>query len=269
MNKEAIQKITKAYGNTIGSKPWIEAPALGTAGAITGYMGAGLVVPRLIDMMMMGKTEQEKADILREYNASDTLELAQKLMAGMGGIAGTTYGLQKHLDVRHGAEGLKDSFVEGRKYWERPEIQEDLKKRIKERQESVQYTPTRRYSSGRSFKKTASYSDGIPSTFEQSRVPISKSLDLINEDPFLTLPQKEITDIIIEGAENSSSGLTSGKALMRSAVRLGVGAATGYVFGRAASTMLALPSPVTKRLSRVGALAGGIINTGIFSEIGR
>lgn len=268
MNKEAI-KLMKTYGDTIGSKPWIEAPVLGGVGAMAGYMGADLVVPRIVKLLMMGKSEQEKKDMMAEYNASDTLDLARKIMAGFGGIGGAAYGLQKHLDFSRGNEGLVDSFIQGRKYWDKPGSQKALKGKIDKRRSELEYTPSRTFDSGRSLKnfKQASYGMGLPSNFEHDRVPLAESLNLINEDPFLTLPQKEITEIVMEGAEGSNSGLTSGKALMRSAMRLGVGAATGYVFGRAASSLFALPSSITKRLSNTGALAGAVINSGIFSEI--
>lgn len=269
MNKEAIQSLMKAYGNTIGSKPWIEAPVLGGVGALAGYMGADFVVPKIVKLLLMGKTEQEKADMLREYNASDTLDLAKKIMAGFGGVGGMAYGLQKHLDFSRGNQGLADSFIQGREYWDRPDVQDVLKTTKAKEQQGIRYAPTRNFSSGRSLKnfKQGSYGYGFPDNFEHDRVPISESLNLINEDPFLTLPQKEITEIVMEGAEGTDSGLTSGKSLMRSAMRLGVGAATGYVFGRAASSLFSLPAPITKRLSNVGALAGAVINSGIFSEI--
>ena len=269
MNKEAILGLTEAYGKTIGSKPWIEAPVLAGVGALGGYLGGDLVVPKILNTLMVGKSEQEKADILQSLKDDKTMSLVKNLMGGAGGVAGLTYGLQKHLDVSRGMKGLGQSFVEGRDYWDRPEAQEALDKRRQLSRESTAYAPSREgYTSGRTYKQ-ASYGFGLPANFEHERVPISESLNLINDDPFLTLPQKEIADMVLEGAENSRSGLASGKDLMRSAVKLGVGAATGYVFGRAASSLFSLPPAVTKRLSRAGALAGSIINSGIFSEIGQ
>jgi hypothetical protein len=271
MDKEAsIKKITGAYGKYIGRKPWIEGPVLGTLGGLAGYFGGGLVLPTLTKALMTGRSDQEVQDALRELKRDPgTQNMLRSLLASMGVAGGLGYAAQKHLDFGAGAEGLGRSFIEGQDYWNRPEVQDHLERIRKQQRKDISYRPIRTYSSGRTMKKTAGeeYSNGLPANFEYERVPLSQAMDLINEDPFLTLPQKEITDVVFQGAEGKSTGLVSGKDLMRSAVRLGVGATTGYLFGRAASSLLSLPTTVTKRLSQVGAVAGGLINTGIFSEL--
>jgi len=268
MNKSAIGNVTRAYHDYVGSKPIIEAPVLGALGAATGYYGAGFVIPKLLKVLMAGKTEQEKADMMKEYESENTEGLLRNLLGVAGGAAGVGYSLNKHLDLKGGLKGAFDSLSD-QNYWSRPEVRERVNAARDSRMAALRYTPQRTYSSGRSLAKQASleYSSVWAPNMEQERVPIAQSLTLIQRDPFLTLPQKDVTTAVLEGAEDSDSGLTSGKKLMRSAVQLGVGAATGYLFGKATSSLLSLPAMVTRRLSGTGAIAGALINTGIFSEL--
>ena len=254
---------TKAYHKYIGSRPWLEAPLMGGLGAAAGYMGSEYITPKIVNALMIGRPEQEKADAMRELEADKTTKLISMYMAAMGGMGGAGYFLLKNLDVSGNWGDLGKSFVRGDKHWDDPEVKARMDKVQKKRKEDVQYrgTPSQ-YHSGRTFKG-ASY--GMQE-MDRSRVAVADAINLINDDPFLTLPQKDMADMVIEGS-GGSSGLVSGKDLMRSAIQLGAGAATGWAFGRATSALLSLPAPVTRRLSNVGAIAGSIINTGIFSEI--
>jgi len=96
-------------------------------------------------------------------------------------------------------------------------------------------------------------------------VPLHASLSLIEADPFLTRAQKNVTESILYGAEGKSAGKTTGRRVMESALRAGVGGAAGYGLGAVASTVFSLPDPFKKRLSAVGGVAGALLNTGIFS----
>ena len=112
--------------------------------------------------------------------------------------------------------------------------------------------------------KTGRWGDPL---FNSDRIPVSYSLNLINADPFLTLSQKDIMGTVLEGAEGGNSGLVSGRDIARSATQIGVGGGVGILLGKAVGALLSLPSPVTRRLSIAGAIAGALTNTGLFSEI--
>jgi hypothetical protein len=270
-SKGMVPAFLSGYHQHIGRRPLVETGALGAAGAGLGYFGSRLALPYLVNALLAGKSQEEQEEAWRELQEDGTLGMLSGASGVVGGLLGAGYGLQKHLDVGGGISGALSSMTDP-EYYKRPEVVERMQALAKERMRRVRTTDrslTTPYTSGRSGAKMlevqASFEDGL--LFDKERVPISTSIDLINKDPFLTLPQKKVTDLVLTGSGEGSSGLTSGKNLMRSAVQLGVGAGTGYIFGRAASALLSLPPPVTKRLSGAGAIAGALVNSGLFSEI--
>ena len=268
MDKIAIQGFTSAYTRHIGRKPWLEAGVLGTGGTLAGYHGMDFIVPILLKALMVGKSEKERQGLLEEFKGDGTLQLLKNLGAGIGGAAGVGYVAQKHMDWGGGLKGALGSMKDSR-YWNTPEgkaVNKVVSKNKFEARRDTNIQRSKGYSSGRTQKVAFSdvYADPL---FNSERIPVSYSLNLINADPFLTLGEKEITGMVLEGAEGGNSGLVSSRDIARSAIQVGVGSAVGILFGKTVGALLSLPSPVTRRLSVVGAIAGALTNTGLFSEI--
>jgi hypothetical protein len=268
MDKIAIQGFTSAYTRHIGRKPWLEAGVLGTGGALAGYHGMNFIVPALLKALMVGKSPEERRSMLDAFKSDGTLRLLKNLGAGIGGVAGVGYAAQKHMDWGGGLEGALGSMKDSR-YWNTPEgraVSKVVSKNKFKARQRLNIEKSEGYSSGRTQKVAFSgnYTDPL---FNSERIPVSYSLNLINSDPFLTLGEKEITGMVLEGAEGGNSGLVSSRDVARSAIQAGVGGGVGILFGKTVGALLSLPPPVTRRLSVVGAIAGALTNTGLFSEI--
>lgn len=273
MNKTALSltDVTRGYHKYVGSKPLVETAVLGTAGAAGGYLAGDFAARKVLNMLMMGKSEEEKQRMLDELHADgDGLSFIRGTTAALGGALGAGYSAYKHMDRNNGIRGAIHSMVSPNYYKNNPDRLQSIIEDSKDNLRKPRYSATQLstgYSSGRTPKDLDKYSS-LDDPFVKDTVPLSASMDLIHADPFLTLGQKNITGMLLEGAEGQTSGLASGKDLTRSAIRLGAGLLTGYTFGQVASKLLSLPPDLTGRLSNTGAIAGGLINTGIFRAIG-
>ena len=277
MDKKAINVLgfTEGYGKTIGKWPLAEGAVLGGLGGVGGYYGSQVMARKILDMLLKGKSPAEREAELRRLREDGTLDMIAKVSAGLGAAAGIGYVAQKHMDTNRGFRGAVGSILDPSYYNRNAKstlAAEKEKSKAAVAEAGKAYTPlVSTFSSGRKYQpglqKAGSYGMHEGIAFSKDRVPIAASVDLIKGDPFLSLPQKDITTMMLEGAENSTSGLVSGKSLMRTAIQAGVGAGTGFLFGRAASTLFSLPPVAKKRLSGAGAIAGALVNTGIFSEI--
>jgi hypothetical protein len=279
MNKTAILG-SETYGKTVERIPLVEAGVLGGIGGVGGYYGGGLLAEQMLKLVMANKTPEERQELMRQMEEDGTLEQIRKMSAGAGALAGVGYAAHKGMDTNRGLSGMAESMVNP-KYWEDPDVRRRLhavdKARLQAAESSGYPGYGRGYSSGRTLGKQGSLSDSAVSVindrlletgiFNAPRIPISSSVDTINRDPFLTLPQKNISETIFSNTSAGDSGVTSGKSLMQSALQLGVGAGAGYLFGRAASVLFSMPPSVTKSLSNSGAIAGALVNSGIFSEL--
>ena len=251
------------YDKYIGSKPLLETAFLGGTGALGGYAFGDAIMRNMVPAIMAGKSPLEKQKALEELRQDGTLNTIRMMLAGMGGAAGVGYSVIKHGQLRRGFKELASS-MRNPEYWdEHPdELQSNIAK-MRQSYRSIPYELRRKYySSGRQEKTSAE--EGV---FMAPRVPVHTSLELINGDPFLHLNEKTVTNQILSSAGEGRSGLLSGHDLMQSAIQAGAGAGVGYVFGKVAGSLLSLPTVVTQRLSAAGALAGALINTGLFSEI--
>jgi len=263
MNKSAILG-TQAYAKHVASRPWLDMLALGTAGAGLGYAGSQLFIDKATRALLVGKSPEEQAKILADMRENGDRSKTIRDISLLAGGAGILYGAQKHLDFGGTGKDLLNSVISS-KHWNSPHVKTRLKARADRNKHTAARTNVGRgngYTDSR-MQKINSYSDPL---FNDERIPVSASIDLINEDPFLSMRQRDKTNMVLEGAENSKSGLVSGRSVMQSALRVGVGAVSGFTLGKVMGAMLSLPPPVKRRLSTSGALAGAIVNSGLFSE---
>jgi len=277
MNKIAISLpnipitgFTSGYAHHVGSRPWLEAGVVGGGAAVAGYHGMKFLFPVVLRALMIGKSDEEYEKSLEEIKSDpDSIQLLKNFGAGLGGLAGVAFTAGKHVDWGRGFKGAWDG-MKGSRYWGSPAG----KARTKEVREKRLTNSTNRYiDSSRGYRsgrgerqKVGAGGQGDPS-FNSERIPVSASLSFIKADPFLSLGQKAMTGMVIEGAEGSNSGLVSGRDVARSAVHAGVGAGVGILVGKTLGALLSLPSPVTRRLSAAGVIAGALVNTGLFAEL--
>jgi len=268
MNKEAdLTAPFQAYKQTIGATPFGESAFLGTAGALTGYYGAPLLSRFLIKRLMPFRSPAERAELEDEFNNSPDAKSNRLMLAGALGLAGAALPMQ-NLDFSSGIGGVAKSGFDPNYYKKNPHIAKTRADAARAANTNKPYKSlSRMFQSGRQPMMQKQHSLGFQDAFAAERVPISYSMDLINGDPFLTLPEKEFTNMLLEGAEGSNSGLVSGKDLAGSAIRSGVGFGAAYAFGTGVGKLLALPTPVTKRLSAIGGIAGAVLNSGIFEDV--
>jgi len=98
------------------------------------------------------------------------------------------------------------------------------------------------------------------SDFNRKNIPINFSMNLIQNDPYLDLPQKTVTKSIIYNAENKSVGHTSKGNLLASATRAGLGFGSAYALSSGLGSVLSLQPAAAKQLSMMGGVAGAIAN---------
>ena len=262
--------ISRGYENTVGQYPIAEAALGAGVGGVGGYLGGNLLAKQTLKLLLSNKSPEEREQIMQKLQQDGTFSMISGVTGALGGIAGAAYPLYQRGDTSGGTGRWLDSVMIPGYNKRNPErikaLGQQARQTFKDRKYSVEDVENNRnmFSSGR--QKTAAVSL-LDDPFVRDRVPVGFIMDLIQQDPFLTMTQKQQVNGIIESAEGETTGLVSGKDMMRGALRAGVGLATGYAFGQVTGKLFSLPSDITKRLSTAGAIAGGILNTGIFREI--
>jgi hypothetical protein len=102
--------------------------------------------------------------------------------------------------------------------------------------------------------------------FNKKNIPVHQGRQLIHRDPFLTDHNKASVDYLMRNSGEGDSGSISGKDVAQTAIKAGIGLATGIAFGKTLGNLFSMGTAQTNRLSNIGAVAGAIYNTGIFSE---
>jgi len=104
-------------------------------------------------------------------------------------------------------------------------------------------------------------------------IAYAPSIQVLENDPFLTDPQKrEVLSIFRGAAEHSNirsqpsgklHGLLTTEDLIAGAVGAGLGYGGGATAGLVLSNIFGLPTKTVRRLSRIGTLAGALLGSGI------
>lgn len=257
----------RGYTKYVEKYPLAEAGLLGGAGAAAGYFGTGMLINPIIKLLLVGKSPAEKAQIMAALHQGGGVQRLKRIGGIAGGTLGAGYALNKAVDW----SSLKNIFksLKSKDYWKNnPEALKAKEDAHQKRIDKTKYkSRLKDFTWGREASSSLQKKAGeISDPFLGERVPIHYSLDLLKTDPFLTEGQKQIATSLTTGAEDRSIGMTSGEKLMKSAVRAGVGFATAYLFGKALSSVMALPPPIVKRVSVGGGIAGALLNSGIFEE---
>jgi len=219
----------------------------GTLGGLGGYYGSKALTNMVISLLFAGKSPEERAGMFNSLRGDERIS---RIGAILGALGGMYFSGGRDLDF-----GNWDSFKQSlwdKEYWKNKENLENRVGGLKNRIDDRWHT-----------SKLASES---VDRYTSDIIPISKSLDLVQNDLFLNPYQKNQTSSLIFGAEKKESGLTSGKDLTRSAINAGIGFVPAYGFGRIVGGVLGLPPPVRERVSLVGGLAAAVINSGVLQR---
>lgn len=263
----SVTRIPRWWNKNVSQHPMRQLAALGVGGAVLGAAAPDAILKALIYLTNIRNPAKRKG-LIDALNSSGTKGLtATRIALGtlLGG-AGVAYTTAQHADPHGGTEGFFKSMTDPKYYQKNPQALQARTKSLEDFRKDIDNTFMEDpYQDGRRHKKIAAAFDA-EAMFAKDRIPLSSAINFINEDPFLTLSQKDLTSGILQGAENSNTGLVSGASVARSAVHAGIGAGTGYLFGKVTGGIFSLPPPVTRRLSMAGAVAGAIFNTGVFNK---
>ena len=232
----------QTVSRTVGRNALTEGATLAALLGGGGYLATPFLTKRFMrSALLRNKSRAERERIIAEAERNGVFKRLARAAGVTGAALGAGYGLYKHeLVPRWLAAGR---YGKSKPYMHAP------------------------YHSGRTplLPKSAGFGD-LDNPFLGERIPVKHSIDLINSDPFLTFDQKAQTEAVIANAEQRRSGLVSGKALASSALRLGAGFVPAYYFGKGVGSLLALPPDTTRTLSRIGGIAGAVLNSGIIGE---
>jgi hypothetical protein len=258
----------RAYTKHIGSKPALASAALGAGGAAAGYFGTDLAARAFLGLSLIGKDTPEKEDKWEELKRSGRLAKLKTIAAVLGGGAGVAYPMiSSYFKGHSGKDNLKKYLNTNKFERDNPSAMQleidEAKKNPDPLNPSYIMQPSATYQSGRTFSK---YASDTLDYFMEDNIPIHQARQLVRRDPFLNMGQKATVDGIIGGTNDGDSGLTSSGTIADTAIKAGFGALTGFAFGKTIGSVFAFDDAERKRLSRTGAVAGAILNSGILSR---
>jgi len=234
---DALLAPFRLYNRTIGQNAYTEVPTLAGLSGLAGYYGGGAISDKFIDTIAgrVGGADPERVERAKQLFKSG-LGVTAAALAGW-------YALGKHLDKRpqeeRDADFAKDVANMPLPDWSSP-------------------SATRVFDSGRP-QKTAS-SD----PFALNVIPVNQTLDTIKADPYLAIDQKQLAGSLVGYSPTDAYNNTSGRSIVRTALKAGVDFGAAYLFGRVMTGLAGLPAADAKQLSVAGGIANALYNTGIF-----
>jgi hypothetical protein len=250
--------IGKNYQKHIGSRPIAESLLLGSLLGYGAYKGAPYIARPLMKAFMPGASDREVEHALADAKRDGRLGDVAKIMGLGAGAAGALYPAVKSTNFSGSAGDAVRSYL-GRDFYSQDEPAAKYQRAA--HRKAVLDRSRQQKQDVPDFYKFSSFQDPLVGT----NIPISYSLDLLSQDPFLRAPEKEIASSLVQGS-GEDSGLTTGQNIARTALRAGVGFVPAYAFGKVMSGIAGLPEAEARRVSLAGGVAGAIYNTGIIQE---
>jgi hypothetical protein len=114
-----------------------------------------------------------------------------------------------------------------------------------------------------------------PSTLQKTAMDIDldrdtvytkKVIGAINQDRFLDSFNKLEAGTLIAKADTMRDGRTSGRKIVNTALRAGVGFVPAYMFGKTIAGLAGLPKESLGRIGAAGGIAAALYNTGVFGD---
>lgn len=222
------------YDNVASQHPLLDAALVSSALAGVGYF----VAPKLVKGVyrMTGGSPEEAAAASKDLERDpDAMAAFRKRAALVGGLAGVAYGLGR---VWLGGKGRQEStLADAQKVASSWDNQDD------------------------------DFDENILSTSHSfyDPFPKHKALNALQRDPVLfTSSKKQLYELV---DMSSSKPTTNGVSLTSAAINAGIGYGAAWLFGQGIGKLMALPQPMTDRLSMAGGVAAAVLDSGILREL--
>ncbi len=101
---------------------------------------------------------------------------------------------------------------------------------------------------------------------DRDTIQTKKIIGAINQDRFLDSFNKLEAGTLIAKADTMRDGRTSGRKIVNTALRAGVGFVPAYMFGKTIAGLAGLPKESLGRIGAAGGIAAALYNTGVFGD---
>jgi hypothetical protein len=258
-----LSEIPRWYRKNLADSPAKASVVQGAGLGALGYAGAGIAAPMIVKLMThaMRMDPATRASVMKNFKG-DSLKRIQMATAAIMGLTGAAYPLMTRSDGRPGKK--LNSIFSGDHWDKNPERANQLYNQSIQDDANEDWDMDVPFQRG--VEKTGAFGDW-DSPFLKEKIPVAAVQQYLSNDAYLSGGQKGMMHTIVDDASNGKrSGLISGKDLARGAVRVGVGYGAAFALGQTVGKIFDLPEPLTSRMSRIGGIAGAIINTGVFGQ---
>lgn len=252
----AAAKVPKLWQEYVSSRPLVESGVLGGAGAVGGYYGSGLLAKGLLNTIMAGKSDEEKAEQWQQWENEGFTDTIRNVGGAAGGLAGLAYPMFKNYN------GKIESLTEKNYYANHPE---EAAARAKASPLHSQYRDTGVFERYKELNKHASFDMAFDNT---SSIPVQGAMDMFWDDPHLSHPERTYAAGLVSAAnQDQPYGVLSPSDLALGAVRAGVSFGIAKSFANVVGNAMKLPSDVRDRMSNAGGIAAAVMSTGILNKV--
>lgn len=254
-----IGRMSDAAMQAVVDRPWLQTLLAGGAGAGAGFVGSKLLnrtegedydTPeddrrRAIRTAVMASLGAIGTGALAAYIVGDKSKFEDGAWAGTKRLIGSLGGppqRQAHAEMSGLAAPITTSVVPPAAAFANrtASLEKEAAEMFEKLAQSLYYSPS---------------------------IPLQLGIGTMMTDPHLDDSARfGMSNAFTVAAANAGSPLFSGADLAKTLVRAGAGAAEGYVAGKVLGTIFALPPKHVTNLSRGGAIADAVWNTGLFGR---